>query len=314
MRSSLLLSAAFHVVLFAGLLLASPRRVELIPEQVEVELVSDKDAPKPPEKPEEPQPEKPSVWDFPEQKPKFDLPRLDVASYDKSSTAAPAQTEAASKSKPKPKQQQQQADATVSQQPAPSGQQAAASGQPASASGQQAAASGQQGSSGGQQGSSGGQQSASNGQPAAPTPPQASGFANEPKPEPSIFDPSNIPRLMELPAAQSSGFDAESMTQANLSGDERAAFKAHLRKCWKAPNGLAPATRVVLRISLRPNGALATEPMLIEASASRDGPAVLEAAKRALKECQPFAFLPAEKYREWKVLDLSFTPRDMAGG
>ena len=77
---------------------------------------------------------------------------------------------------------------------------------------------------------------------------------------------------------------------------------------------LAPATRVVLRVSLRPNGALATEPMLIEASASRDGPAVLAAAKRALKECQPFAFLPAEKYKEWKVLDLSFTPRDMAGG
>jgi hypothetical protein len=119
---------------------------------------------------------------------------------------------------------------------------------------------------------------------------------------------------MDLPNAQENGFDAESTVRANLSDDERAAFKAHLRKCWKVPDGLAPATRVVLRVSLRPNGVLANEPMLIEASASRDGPAVLQAAKRALKECQPYAFLPAEKYREWKVLDLSFTPRDMAGG
>ena len=48
--------------------------------------------------------------------------------------------------------------------------------------------------------------------------------------------------------------------------------------------------------------------------ASRDGPMLLKTAIRTLKDCQPYAFLPAEKYREWKVLDLSFSPRDMAGG
>jgi hypothetical protein len=54
--------------------------------------------------------------------------------------------------------------------------------------------------------------------------------------------------------------------------------------------------------------------VLIEASASRDGPVVMQTAIRALKECQPYSFLPADKYGEWKILDLSFTPRDMAGG
>ena len=54
--------------------------------------------------------------------------------------------------------------------------------------------------------------------------------------------------------------------------------------------------------------------MLIEASASRDGPRLMQAAIRTLKDCQPYAFLPADKYREWKVLDLSFSPREMAGG
>ena len=105
-------------------------------------------------------------------------------------------------------------------------------------------------------------------------------------------------------------------TVAKLSDDERATFRARLRKCWKLPGAasLNQATRVVLRIYLRRDATLAGDPVLIEASASRDGPAVMQAAMRALKDCQPFAFLPADKYGEWKVLDLSFTPRDMAGG
>jgi hypothetical protein len=40
----------------------------------------------------------------------------------------------------------------------------------------------------------------------------------------------------------------------------------------------------------------------------------MQAAIRTLKDCQPYAFLPADKYREWKVLDLSFSPREMTGG
>ena len=73
-------------------------------------------------------------------------------------------------------------------------------------------------------------------------------------------------------------------------------------------------TRVVLRIYLKRDGGLAAEPLLIEASASRDGPLLLKAAVRALKDCQPYGSLPADRYREWKVLDLSFSPREMAGG
>jgi hypothetical protein len=167
-----------------------------------------------------------------------------------------------------------------------------------------------------------------NTQPQQPQPPQGAGQSSQPQPsqpqvsqpapqpaQPSIFDPVNIPRLLNLPNAPDSGFDSESMTAANITEDQKAAFKAHLRKCWKLPGTVSsPATRVVMRVSLRRDGALASEPVLIEASASRDGPVVMQAAIRALKECQPYGFLPADKYREWKVLDLSFTPRDMAGG
>ena len=138
-----------------------------------------------------------------------------------------------------------------------------------------------------------------------------------PQPTPSIFDPVNIPALLNLPNAPEKGFDSEATVTANLSGDEKAAFKAHLKKCWKLPEGMSPAqmTRVVLRIYLKRDGGLAAEPLLIEASASRDGPLLLKAAVRALKDCQPYgSSLPADKYRDWKELDLSFSPREMAGG
>ena len=152
--------------------------------------------------------------------------------------------------------------------------------------------------------------------PQAPNPEGPAAAASPPDSKPSIFDPAAIPMLLDLPNMQGRDFDAESMTVAKLSNDERATFRARLRRCWKLPGAASvnQATHVVLRIYLRRDATLAGDPVLIEASASRDGPAVLQAAMRALKDCQPFAFLPADKYGEWKVLDLSFTPRDMAGG
>src|SRR5436305_9051491 len=119
-----------------------------------------------------------------------------------------------------------------------------------------------------------------------------------PQPQPStpwIFDPANIPALMNMPAAPERGFDAESTATANLSGDEKATFKAHLKRCWKLPDGMTPAqtTRVVLRVFLKADGSLAADPLLIEASASQDGPLLLKAAIRTLKHCEPYAFLPA---------------------
>lgn len=137
-----------------------------------------------------------------------------------------------------------------------------------------------------------------------------------PQPSPWIFDPVNIPALLNLPTAPEKGFDSESTTTANLSAGEKAAFKAHLKKCWALPASMSPAqtTRVVLRLYLQRDGRLAGEPQLIEGSASKDGPVLLKAAIRTLKECQPYGFLPADKYREWKTLDLSFSPREMAGG
>jgi outer membrane biosynthesis protein TonB len=273
MRSGVLISAALHAAFVASLMLSAPRAFDAAPGVVEVELVRAEDIDQP-EK-EEPSPEKPNVWDFPDEKPKFDLPRLSPTERNQ---PAPKSQAAVPKQQPAPAEATQAASQPASQAKPTQSQQAALTppAQPAPA-------------------------------PPAPAPPKG---------EPSVFDPASIPMLLDLPNAQEKGFDFEATTVANISSEDRAAFRAHLRKCWKVPPGqpLGPSTRVVLRVYLRPNGALASEPVLIEASASRDGPVVLLAAKRALKDCQPFSFLPPDKYPEWKVLDLSFTPRDMAGG
>jgi len=69
---------------------------------------------------------------------------------------------------------------------------------------------------------------------------------------------------------------------------------------------------VVLRVSLNPNGAFSAEPTLLAASASENGPVLMQTAARALRECQPYGFLPTAKYKEWKLLDLSFTPAGLS--
>jgi hypothetical protein len=109
------------------------------------------------------------------------------------------------------------------------------------------------------------------------------------------------------------GFDTVP-SAAKLSEREIATFKARLQECWSPPADLADAQNlvVVLRVSLQPNGALTAEPTLLAASASPKGAELMQTAMRALRRCQPFGFLPAAKYKEWKRLDLSFSPTGLS--
>ncbi len=59
-----------------------------------------------------------------------------------------------------------------------------------------------------------------------------------------------------------------------------------------------------------PEGKLAGPPSLIDASASMKGPLLMQSAVSAQDACQPYAMLPADRYKEWKILDLTFTPQD----
>jgi hypothetical protein len=74
-----------------------------------------------------------------------------------------------------------------------------------------------------------------------------------------------------------------------------------------------PGFDVLIRIALNPDGTLGAKPELIRAPASMAGPPLVDSAKRALQQCQPYRALPAGKYRDWKILDLTFTAQGPAG-
>jgi hypothetical protein len=164
-------------------------------------------------------------------------------------------------------------------------------------------------------------------QPVAPPPSQPAAPVYKP-PEPDVSVKYQVllglpPDLSPLPLApaltQNKGddnFDAPATEAADIAITLIAAFRRHLKTCSKLPASLSGAddVRVKLRVLMTPDGRLAAEPILVEASASMKGPLLMQGAIRALQACQPYAMLPVDRYGEWKVLDLNFTPQDFTSG
>jgi hypothetical protein len=162
-------------------------------------------------------------------------------------------------------------------------------------------------------------------QPAAaqPQPPATSRAPSFVPPQPDLTVKYNV--LLGLPPElpptvpqdrPGDGFDAPASQTADIPSTLITEFRRHLRTCSKLPASIAPSDpiRIKLRVLMAPDGKLAADPILIEASASAKGPALMQSAIAALEACQPYAMLPADRYGEWKEFDLSFTPQDFAGG
>jgi hypothetical protein len=152
-------------------------------------------------------------------------------------------------------------------------------------------------------------------QPAAQAPPPTSPVPAYTPPQPDLTIKYNV--LLGLPPDTApGGFDGLSSPKADAASSLIAAFRRHLRTCSKLPKSAASSEpiRIMLRVFMTLDGKLAGEPVLVEASASAKGPALMQSAIAALEACQPYTMLPADRYGEWKVLDLSFTPQDFAGG
>lgn len=158
----------------------------------------------------------------------------------------------------------------------------------------------------------------------APPPQAAAPAPGYTQPEPDITLKYNV--LLGLPpdmtptppppsgAKSGDNFDAAATKAADVASSVVADFRRHLRTCSKLPATLTASddVKVKLRVMMTPQGKLAAEPILIEASASAKGPLLMQGAISALQACQPYAMLPVDRYGEWKVLDLSFTPRDFS--
>jgi hypothetical protein len=78
------------------------------------------------------------------------------------------------------------------------------------------------------------------------------------------------------------------------------------------PPGVAPneRMRMVIRVELTQNGALARDPIVVAAVALAVGYPLMQSVKQALQQCAPYN-LPADKYNEWRVLDIDFSPDQM---
>lgn len=159
-------------------------------------------------------------------------------------------------------------------------------------------------------------------QPQAPVPagtPAPSASRGYTPPEPDLTIKYHV--MLGLPADMPAGVSAGDQrgeggdtgpASDNLASSMVDALRRHLKTCSKLPAALSPSDNVVvkLRVQMTPDGRLAAEPALIEGTASMKGVQLMRGAVAALTACQPYAMLPADRYGEWKVLDLSFTPHD----
>jgi hypothetical protein len=152
----------------------------------------------------------------------------------------------------------------------------------------------------------------------APEPSSSPGYV---PPEPDVTVKYNV--MLGLPealpqfvlsadAGDKKGDGGDAAAKADVGSDMVTAFRDHIRQCSKLPPSLSPSDDLMikLRILMTRDGRLAAEPMVKEGSASLKAVDLKNSAVAALSACQPYTMLPAEKYQEWKVIDLTFTPRD----
>jgi colicin import membrane protein len=149
-----------------------------------------------------------------------------------------------------------------------------------------------------------------------------------PKPQPK-FDADKIAALLDKrdPVRETAtgpqvndkpSLGATQGAEARLSQSEIDALRARLRQCWNPPVGAINAsnTSVVFRVVFRKDGALAGAPALVQVigAGSEQGPVLVESARRALLQCQPYTMLRPEHYDMWKDMEITFDPRDMFRG
>lgn len=93
-------------------------------------------------------------------------------------------------------------------------------------------------------------------------------------------------------------------------------IKQHIKAgdCWHFQAGAAGAQdlKVKLELSFRPDGTLAAEPKVANSSPNPQFGFAAESAIRAVKACEPFNMLPAEKYATiWKHMYFTFDPSSL---
>jgi hypothetical protein len=98
-----------------------------------------------------------------------------------------------------------------------------------------------------------------------------------------------------------------------LTGAEREGLKLAVQRCWNVPAGLRDARelRVTLGAELTADGdVVASSIRLVEPAVLPDGrfQQAFEAGRRALIRCAPYDGLPADKFPQWRNIEVVFNP------
>jgi hypothetical protein len=149
-------------------------------------------------------------------------------------------------------------------------------------------------------------------EPAKPEPTKSSSSDRKPaaaSEEEKAVTAARLAWLLDVPPADMSLAAPPSEIKASLPTDVMAKFKAQVRKCFVPPANPPDVTdfETLIRVALNRDGRLAADPEPIFAPGSANGPALVGSAIRALRQCQPYGFLPADKYADWRVIELVFS-------
>jgi outer membrane biosynthesis protein TonB len=158
-------------------------------------------------------------------------------------------------------------------------------------------------------------------QPSPAPPPASSSSPGYAPPEPDVTVKYKVmlglpealpPSVLSADKGTKTGDGGDAASKADVGTDMVGALRRRIKECSKLPPSLSPSDDIFIkmRVVMTREGRLAAEPVPKEGSASQKAIDLKESAVAALAQCQPYTMLPSDKYDEWKVIDLTFTPRD----
>jgi hypothetical protein len=126
-------------------------------------------------------------------------------------------------------------------------------------------------------------------------------------------DMNRLAEMLGLPISEAGNSGTTETRMSKLTEGVKE-FKAQVKRCLTLPPGIAPNQRMkmVIRVQLTRSGALAGDPAVMDAVNPSVGYPLMQSVMKALRQCAPYN-LPADKYNDWRVLDIDFSPDQMTG-
>ena len=152
--------------------------------------------------------------------------------------------------------------------------------------------------------------------PARPAPVPVAAPAPEPEPEPAPEVPDEeVAALLAAIATAPPPAPPAANQGPPLTGAEQDAFRISVQRCWNVdPGSLAARVTVVVGFSLDQNGQVVDNAVRLISSdgGASETDVAFRAARIAVLRCQSGGYqLPAEKYAQWKDVELTFDPSTM---